>query len=282
MKLKEGAWSSFYNGVKYFDLSSEERLGFDPGSIAGSDENAVIWLFFGDNTSVDWADDKRVEHTWRAGDIFYAPPGAGGDVECPSMTPNLMKLTIPQPQLDILNPQLARHGQTLRGQKRDEVANHLLMAMMRTDAKEDPLLVDHLTSAIVSRVNRWCLPGTAETLTRNTGKIGRAVEYIHANLISPMTVAELASVACLSDFHFARQFKAQTGRSPHVYVKEKRIEMAKAMIARGDVNLSSVAIDCGFSHQSHFSNAFKQVTGETPGGFAKRRPGREGSSKGGF
>jgi AraC family transcriptional regulator len=75
---------------------------------------------------------------------------------------------------------------------------------------------------------------------------------------------ELAAVAALSEFHFARMFKQSTGESPHAYVLRRRIERAKCLIAAHRLPLSRIASACGFASQSHFSARFREIAGVTP------------------
>jgi AraC-like DNA-binding protein len=78
-------------------------------------------------------------------------------------------------------------------------------------------------------------------------------------------LAELAAIAGLSVFHFARQFKQSAGITPHHYLVERRVERAREMLARTDLSLSEIAT--GFSDQSHFARHFGQMLGMTPGQF---------------
>lgn len=97
----------------------------------------------------------------------------------------------------------------------------------------------------------------------------RAVEeYIHANLDQNIALAELAHVAHLSEFHFARLFKQTTGLPPHQFVIYHRVERAKRLIAEGRLSLANIAIDVGFSDQSQLSRHFKRLVGVTPKRFA--------------
>src|SRR6516165_5648800 len=88
--------------------------------------------------------------------------------------------------------------------------------------------------------------------------------YIEEHLADAITVTDLANVACLSIFHFARAFTATMGVPPHRYVSGRRLENAKTMIATGHVSLSEIAFNCQFSSQSSFTRAFLRATGMTP------------------
>jgi AraC family transcriptional regulator len=97
----------------------------------------------------------------------------------------------------------------------------------------------------------------------------RAVEeYIHAHLDQNIALAELADVANLSEFHFARLFKQTTGLPPHQFVIHQRVERAKRLISAGRLSLAQIAIDVGFSDQSQLNRHFKRLVGVTPKRFA--------------
>jgi AraC family transcriptional regulator len=99
-------------------------------------------------------------------------------------------------------------------------------------------------------------------------KLRSVIEYIMENLEGSPTLGQMAAVAHLSPYHFARQFKATTGLPPHQYVIARRIERAQQLLQRDDeVGLAEVALRVGFSHQSKFSFHFKQILGVTPGQF---------------
>jgi AraC family transcriptional regulator len=97
----------------------------------------------------------------------------------------------------------------------------------------------------------------------------RAVEeYIHSHLAQSFALADLADVAHLSEFHFARLFKQTTGLSPHQFVIHQRVERAKRLIAEGRLSLAQIAIDVGFSDQSQLNRHFKRLVGVTPKRYA--------------
>ena len=111
--------------------------------------------------------------------------------------------------------------------------------------------------------------GVVEYQGLDRRRLTRVREYIAANLESDLTIAQLAKIACLSQFHFARAFKAAVGQSPHQYVSAQRLERAKEMLTRGDQPLLDIAIALNFSSQANFTRAFRLGTGMTPGQFRR-------------
>jgi AraC family transcriptional regulator len=105
------------------------------------------------------------------------------------------------------------------------------------------------------------------------GRLRAVVEYVEGYLDAGPTLEQMAAVAQLSPYHFARQFKAATGLPPHQYVIARRVERAKQLLQGGDdLSLAQVAARAGFADQSHFSHHFKRLVGVTPGRF--RTPAR--------
>jgi AraC family transcriptional regulator len=101
-------------------------------------------------------------------------------------------------------------------------------------------------------------------------RLTRVREYIDANLEGgDLTIARLAQVASLSQFHFARAFKTAVGKSPHQYVSGHRLERAKVLLRRGDQSLLDIAVALNFSSQANFTRAFRQGTGMTPGQYRR-------------
>src|SRR5262245_41303601 len=102
------------------------------------------------------------------------------------------------------------------------------------------------------------------------GRLRAVVEYIEEHLDAAPTLAEIAGVAGLNPYHFARQFKAATGLPPHQYVITRRVERAKHLLRAGtDLSLAAVAACAGFYDQSQFCHHFKCLVGVTPTYFRK-------------
>ncbi len=109
-------------------------------------------------------------------------------------------------------------------------------------------------------------------------RIRRAVELMHAHLAQELPLEEIAAVAHLSSFHFARLFKKLTGTSPHAYLAMLRINHAKTLLAGTDISISEISERVGYSSPSHFSKAFRQTTGLTPRAFRAALVSRQSAS----
>src|SRR4030095_3841471 len=95
-------------------------------------------------------------------------------------------------------------------------------------------------------------------------KLRKVTDYIAANYSQDIKLAELAEVAGMISFHFAREFKRTTGTTPHQYLIKFRVERAKTLLNENQLTLVEVGLRSGFSHQSHFTRLFRKVTGTTP------------------
>jgi len=91
-------------------------------------------------------------------------------------------------------------------------------------------------------------------------------EYMWDNIQRNITLTELAHVAGMSVFYFARSFKERTKISPHRYLLSMRVQKARILLPT-ERNLAIVAYACGFADQAHFSRVFKSFVGITPGKF---------------
>src|SRR6516165_2217552 len=96
------------------------------------------------------------------------------------------------------------------------------------------------------------------------GRLRAVLEYVEEHLDDGLTLKQIAAVARLSAYHFARQFKAATGLPPHQFVILRRVERAKQLLQGGDLSLAEVAAHAGFSGQSVFCHHFKRLVGVTP------------------
>lgn len=90
------------------------------------------------------------------------------------------------------------------------------------------------------------------------------ISYIGEHLNEPITVDMMARQAGLSTYHFIRTFRKATGFSPHEYLRNARLNMAKYLLCNTGLPLKEICRNVGFSCESVFCQAFRQSTGMTP------------------
>jgi AraC family transcriptional regulator len=95
-------------------------------------------------------------------------------------------------------------------------------------------------------------------------KLRRVKEFIIANLDADLSLAEISTVADLSQFHFARAFRRSTGLTPQQFLMQQRIERAKELLAKNDLPIVEISLRTGFKNQSHFTSLFRKFTSLTP------------------
>jgi AraC family transcriptional regulator len=95
-------------------------------------------------------------------------------------------------------------------------------------------------------------------------KLKRVRTFITEHFSETIRVQQLAAVANMSPYHFARLFKQATGLTPHLYVTAQRLEYAKELLTESDLPLVEVGAQVGFQTQSHFTQVFHKHTGMTP------------------
>jgi AraC family transcriptional regulator len=135
--------------------------------------------------------------------------------------------------------------------------------------KVETSYLDTLATFLVLHLwNRHCrVPAQEERVSAHGPDFHRIVAFIRGNLDKDLRIEQIARMANLSNFYFIRLFKTAFGRTPHQYILDCRIELARNLLQDTFLPISEVAQRCGFSTQSHFTSAFRQATDESPRAF---------------
>lgn len=88
--------------------------------------------------------------------------------------------------------------------------------------------------------------------------------FISTHYHRPISLREMAEMACLSVSAFHRSFKATTGASPASFLRDRRLEEAKRLLLATDSSLADIAASLGYSDQFAFSKSFKKHCGQNP------------------
>lgn len=90
------------------------------------------------------------------------------------------------------------------------------------------------------------------------------IRYIDANFTTACSLDTLASIAGVSRYRFARQFRAVTGETANQYVVNRRLSTAAIRLTSTTCPISEIAYDVGFNDLSYFNARFKATFGCTP------------------
>lgn len=136
----------------------------------------------------------------------------------------------------------------------------------------DRLFIDGMRNALAAHllaqypVDRW--QSSATTPSLDSVRLKRVLDFIESELSSALALDDLAAQACLSPFHFSRVFRQTVGVTPHQYVTERRVQVAKERLT-GRSSLLEISLDTGFGTQANFIRTFRKSTGLTPGQYRK-------------
>lgn len=108
-------------------------------------------------------------------------------------------------------------------------------------------------------------------------RLRRATEWLEAHMAEDARLADLAAAVGLSERHLCTAFRASTGRPPHRWLLERRVERAKALLAAGPARpVTEVALACGFASSAHFATVFRKIAGQTPSAWRDSVARRDG------
>lgn len=160
-----------------------------------------------------------------------------------------------------------------------EASAKRLVEASESGGRPNALLAEQLAYTLALHLtDRYSVPRSAEperTAPLLAPVRERIAELVRSDPGAPITLAAMAEVAGMSPSCFIRSFKRSTGITPHRFVVEQRIAAARRLLETSDLPIVEIALGVGFSSQSHFGVAFRQVTGESPARYRRLQRGRE-------
>lgn len=223
------------------------------------------------------SDDRLHESIFQRGDSLLVPAGqpscwrcAGGETLQTELHIHLQPKLIAQ-IAETVETDAKRLNLVNRFGQQDLQLQHiamLLLAELRSEGIMGQLYVESLSQALVIHLLRHYAEVSPIITTENRSlthtQLQQAIDYIHTHLDRDLSLAELSSVINISPTYFASLFKQGIGTSPHQYVIQQRVERAKVMLKKTDLAIADIALQVGFSSQSHLTQQFKRLTGMTP------------------
>lgn len=217
----------------------------------------------------------------RKGTLWFCPIGVEEDsIRITAELPQILHLYFPQQRFDryseaasrTISPGSIHYAANVD----DELVRQIglrLLDELRSETSSGSLLADQLSMALFAHiVSRYASDRMKPGADRLRGaldprRLKRVTDHIEAHLSDDLTLDQLAAIACLSPFYFARAFRDATGIPPHRYVSTRRLELARQLLASTNLSLAEIALSCRFSSQATFTRAFQRSSGLTPGKF---------------
>lgn len=161
---------------------------------------------------------------------------------------------------------MANQGVVYSGEKAREIGSLLYTFVDHhrkgeyMDAPAQSLFIYRLMTAAMSRsINK----------APDEDPIEITVKYIRENVGQAISLDQLASMACLSKYHFSRLFKKETGYSPMEFVIGTRLDRAKILLRISNKTVSEIAGEVGYENPGSFINLFSKKVGQSPNTFRK-------------
>ncbi|MBA1274497.1 helix-turn-helix domain-containing protein [Stutzerimonas azotifigens] len=167
-------------------------------------------------------------------------------------------------------PRLAELPMRINGG--DTVIHSLLCALsteMAIGYTPETSYLEHLVALVGLRMGR------TEAEETGRGRLGRPLlrrlaDYIDTRIEGSISLTALARIAEMPVDTFARHFKAETGMAPYTFVIRRRVHCAENLLRNSTMPIASMALELGFSSQSHFTSTFKRITGTTPNAYRQQ------------
>jgi AraC-like DNA-binding protein len=140
-------------------------------------------------------------------------------------------------------------------------------------AAGDLLEKEQRLAGLVEKIFRQACEPAAEK-SEPALHIEQLKRHLGANLDADISLSQIAEKLQANPTSLLRQFKAATGITPHAYRLNCRIERARQLLQQG-LDLSQVALSCGFFDHSHFHRHFKAITTVTPKAYQVNFDGSE-------
>jgi transcriptional regulator GlxA family with amidase domain len=98
----------------------------------------------------------------------------------------------------------------------------------------------------------------------------RARDVMDLTYSRPLNITTLARIACASEAHFIRAFRATFGETPHRYLQRRRVERALYLLRCTDRSITDICFDVGFASLGTFSKTFHLIVGDSPSAYRRR------------
>lgn len=135
------------------------------------------------------------------------------------------------------------------------------------------MLIQGVAQCVAVHMARHYVDAEAEDMSDRNAlpafKLKRVIGLMEQRLAEPFCLADLAQAIDLSEYHFSRQFKRATGRSPSQYFIQLRMARARQLLMETERSVIDIGLEVGYGSASHFSQIFRREVGVAPSHYRK-------------
>lgn len=140
----------------------------------------------------------------------------------------------------------------------DSVSSSFALKIEQMDSEEKvPGVMTEILRAYFRLVRRHSLASYSQT-------VQKVILMIDGDLSADLSLATLAQAQNISKGYLATIFKQETGKTISEFVRERRIKHARHLLATTQLQIQTIAAQCGIMDLQYFSKIFKKMTGKTP------------------
>jgi AraC-like DNA-binding protein len=263
-------------GVVRADIVKRTGLARQETYVSADRHSFLINLQGEAKAGEDFVEGRRVAFTpRRPGSVVFLPAhsewrgwdegDATGSYLFVSIDPRFIERSLGHDQIACLRPAIGF---------RDTMIEACLQRIAAELKSPDPISVFMVESqALQLFIHMVRLNGLGAELAKgglSPFDLKRVVAIMEDRLGDPPTLDEMAGEIGVSRRHFFRAFKQSTGKTPHAFIAERRLERAVDLVRTTELSATEIALDCGFASSSHFTYAFKRNYGSGPLEYRRR------------
>jgi AraC family transcriptional regulator len=247
--------------------------------VPGMTDHVLVAKYAGDGESMAKVDGKVLADPWRPAAFALVPRGHDGDwrLDGPVQTSNIF---LGHARVRSCAEQVAsgREPELIDRMNFCDPKVFSIMSLLSQEAESrEPmqrLFVEHLLDLLCLQLLR-AHSSFAEKLPLGPQRglavwqVKRVTSYMRERLAQDIGLQELADLLNLSRFHFCTAFRMATGHTPHEWLTQQRIALARVMIADPTLRITDVALAVGYHTPSAFAASFRKIVGVTPTEFRR-------------
>lgn len=199
----------------------------------------------------------KVSESWT---VDYCPAGLNHWHRSHQSEVRVLVIEIEPSRFEVMgvNSRALQSPATLQGER----CRWLLLNLHKAFHDMDPISALEIEGFVLVLLSELTREGSGKQ--RKPLWLRQARELIHSRFKEQLSIAEIAQEVGVHPVWLASDFRRNYHQTVGELIRELRVNYASEQLRRTNMPLSAIALDAGFSDQSHFSNVFRRLTGMTP------------------